>query len=1000
LFYRLCHIIIFWWLLGSFDELTAQEVVYKNTLLYSQKQGLSSPNIYKIIMDEYGFLWIATQDGLNRFDGTQFVHYNQDQKKNHQLFSSDIRDMILDKRSGLLWVICNQGGINTIDLATGNSGTSYPYPKSTPGDQWKICAEVYDKKIFIGTSSGLEVFDMLNGQFITSKFLSQNNKNAQNAFSSDIRTISINKKGIMAFGLFNKGLFFYDANKLDGFLLDKKSIQKTEDKHFWPLCGKFIDDSIFYCGVQNGLYTIDYKKQQAIKSKNSLLTDQLGSVSAILLTNNGEDIVFAGDQLAGVHLQNNKEYFIHSNFYESESWVKNSTSIFQDDNKNIWVGSRQGLCLLKNNDPVFRATKNNTDLYNNKLGHVYSIGVVDSNTVLAGTKDGVFSIDRNSSLKQLFSGGLVQNIVRINKDVFIVSGFNGSRLWVNGKMESLSSIYPELQPYQSWQFNSYVKFNDSLSLLGTESNNGVLEWNTRTSTISLLHSKGEKNKQLPSDIINSIFLTRNRKPIILSDYIFTIYDPEKKQVFKIKGGKAEGIYMQMEETEKNYWIAAYGTGLIKTDHDFNVQKVFGTADGLSNAGLYSIFNYHDSLLFLTSNFGISVFDIKSETFSRYFEEDGLQNNTFEEASRDTFNRAFYAGGANGFVMIAPTKLIPVTNPPKLYFTRVLAEGSSKIFIDSSNINANFFSIPSQSVQVKIFFSGIHYQNPERVTYSYKIKELDNYWIDLNTQNFITLTGLSPGKYNLQVKSFNEYGVPSEIKYLTLILLPKWYQTWLFRILIVLIVFAFIYGLYRMRINQLKKEEKIRNQVASDLHDELGSTLNSIKVYSNLAQMEKENNFSHLEKVKEATQSAISGVKDIIWVLDDKRDSLDHLLTRIRTFANPLCEAAKISFQQHVDDNLTDHKLGKEEKRNLYMIIKESINNSVKYADCSMIQLEIKNTPGKLTISLSDNGKGFDKENVTSGYGLKNILYRSGEINYEATITSSPGNGTTILLKKK
>jgi len=216
--------------------------------------------------------------------------------------------------------------------------------------------------------------------------------------------------------------------------------------------------------------------------------------------------------------------------------------------------------------------------------------------------------------------------------------------------------------------------------------------------------------------------------------------------------------------------------------------------------------------------------------------------------------------------------------------------------------------------------------------------------------------------------------------------------------VLLAIAAIFYGLYKFRINHLKKEEKIRVQVASDLHDELGSTLNSVKVFTNLALMEKENK-SHLEKIKEATQSAISGVKDIIWVLDDKRDTLDHLLGRINQFARPICEAAGISYKQQSGGN-ENYKLGKEEKRNLYMIIKESINNSIKYADCSVIEVLIKNNGGKLNISISDNGKGFDKDKIASGYGLRNIMHRSKELEYHAEINSSPGNGTLIYLEKK
>ena len=251
---------------------------------------------------------------------------------------------------------------------------------------------------------------------------------------------------------------------------------------------------------------------------------------------------------------------------------------------------------------------------------------------------------------------------------------------------------------------------------------------------------------------------------------------------------------------------------------------------------------------------------------------------------------------------------------------------------------------------------------------------------------------------MQVQAFNEDEVSSEIKELTLTFLPKWYQTWIFKLLVLLVIIAAVYGLYRFRINHLKKEEKIRNQVASDLHDELGSTLNSVKVFANLALME-ENKITHLEKIKEATQSAISGVKDIIWVLDDKRDTLDHLLSRINQFAKPICEAAGISYNQQSGGN-ENYKLGKEEKRNLYMIIKETINNSIKYSECSVIELLVKNKGSKINITVSDNGKGFDKEKTNSGYGLKNILHRAEEIGYHAEINSSLGNGTLIYLEKK
>ena len=197
---------------------------------------------------------------------------------------------------------------------------------------------------------------------------------------------------------------------------------------------------------------------------------------------------------------------------------------------------------------------------------------------------------------------------------------------------------------------------------------------------------------------------------------------------------------------------------------------------------------------------------------------------------------------------------------------------------------------------------------------------------------------------------------------------------------------------------MKKEEKIRNQLASDLHDDLGSTLNSVKVYSDLAMMEKENP-NHLLKIKEGTKDAIAGVRDLIWVLDDKRDTIQDLFSRISQFAAPLCEANHIEFIQKIDDSLYHHELGKEEKRNIYMILKESVNNSIKYAGCQTIELKVSAEGKKLHFSIRDDGKGFDKEKTKEGNGLKNIANRAKEISYKSSITSSAGNGTTIMLEK-
>ena len=582
-----------------------------------------------------------------------------------------------------------------------------------------------------------------------------------------------------------------------------------------------------------------------------------------------------------------------------------------------------------------------------------------------------------------------------------MSNDEGTFVLKNNQLIPWHIPYPEFTSLGVIMLNSQLKINDSLFVLGTQNKKGILLWNPKSKTVKNINDKNS-DIRLKDDNVNTLFKDGQESFWILSDNSVFLFDIKSNKVNEINIEDTTTkykytIFMDACKINSTYYLASYSNGIILLDKNHRFIKQISTKEGLANNGVYKLLPFQDSLLFATTNNGLSVITLSTGKIKNYYENDGIQSNAFEELSGNEKGGLIYAGGKDGFTAIKPRLFSKNITPPVVFIRRIEIETSSKK-IDSTNLEIHSFSVPSNAKQTIIIFSALNYSNPKRTSFYYKIDELHESWIHLGSQNFITLIGLSHGTYHLQVQAFNEDGVPSEIKELTLIFLPKWYQTWWFRMLVFLAIVSIFYGLYKFRINNLKKAEKVRIQVASDLHDELGSTLNSVKIFTNLALMERENK-SHLEKIKEATQSAITGVKDIIWVLDDKRDTLDHLLTRIGQFAKPVCEVAGISFRQEIDENLSNYKLGKEEKRNLYMIIKESINNSIKYAECSTLELAIKNTGGKLRISIADDGKGFDKNEISSGYGLRNITHRSKEINYDVSINSSAGNGTKILLQK-
>ena len=195
--------------------------------------------------------------------------------------------------------------------------------------------------------------------------------------------------------------------------------------------------------------------------------------------------------------------------------------------------------------------------------------------------------------------------------------------------------------------------------------------------------------------------------------------------------------------------------------------------------------------------------------------------------------------------------------------------------------------------------------------------------------------------------------------------------------------------------QKHEKEKLRIKIASDLHDDLGSILNSVNIYTELALIKGE--ATYLEKIKEGTQEAINGVRNIIWQLDDKDTSFPNLISRINHFASFLCQVKQITFKAEIGKDAFTYKLDEEEKRNLYLIIKEAINNSVKYASGNEIKLSITIEKRKPVIILSDNGKGYNESTSVSGNGIRNMKARAKDIRYHISIDSQAG--TKIQLQK-
>lgn len=218
------------------------------------------------------------------------------------------------------------------------------------------------------------------------------------------------------------------------------------------------------------------------------------------------------------------------------------------------------------------------------------------------------------------------------------------------------------------------------------------------------------------------------------------------------------------------------------------------------------------------------------------------------------------------------------------------------------------------------------------------------------------------------------------------------------LLLVLVLFFLIYNNYRTR--QKLKLENIRNNIAADLHDDIGSTLNSISLFSEVAKQEAGKPIPALDQIGISARKIIDAMSDIVWTINPENDTFENVIARMRSLAYLLLKAKQIEFIFKADEDLNHLSLPMPVRKNFYMLFKEAINNLVKYSNATSASFHISLDNKNVKLVIHDNGVGFDEEHVLMGNGIKNMKRRAAEIGAQLVIESAEGKGTDIELSFK
>ncbi|MEP7374000.1 MAG: ATP-binding protein [Chitinophagaceae bacterium] len=263
-------------------------------------------------------------------------------------------------------------------------------------------------------------------------------------------------------------------------------------------------------------------------------------------------------------------------------------------------------------------------------------------------------------------------------------------------------------------------------------------------------------------------------------------------------------------------------------------------------------------------------------------------------------------------------------------------------------------------------------------------------------------GLRDGIYNrekttaFQNSLLKEQGKQKEIQAVTIALQNR-YRMYL---LIGLIIISIIIAAIVIRNRRIKQMQKMRNSIADDLHDDIGSSLSSISIMSELAKAKSPQAEPLLASISENTSAIQENMSDIIWAVNPQNDRFENVLQRMNLFAAEILEAKNIQFEFTSDPSLAAYRFTMKQRKNLYLFFKEAINNAAKYSDAGKVFVRINKKDNHVEMNISDNGKGFDTTGMFNGNGLNTFKKRAEELNAEFKISSPVNEGTTVQLKFK
>lgn len=990
------------------------QTYYTSIKTFGEAEGYNITEGGIIYQDRKGFIWIASRNGLYRFDGTSFKHYKHVSNDSFSLPANQVNFCYQDKDNDY-WV-----GVFGKGLYRFNDRT---------------------EKFTLWRNKNLKDFDISKSYNLIAPFEDSHGQFWMSAATIGVIRINKEQGTVKLFNVCDK------FNPVDLFRSCRWVHQFSEDKdgwfwlssndgliHFNPGDGNF---KVFRNGLKEvtsyfrdsegqhwvgtwggGLTKLD---TNAVDRKKYLWTYKTNGTTNIVtgITEKDKDHLWVSSLDAGPMLFDKRTgKFITIATQDVNEKLLGSTYIFRDGQQNIWISGKQQLVRINahnlfnyvymgsgdpkdpkmtscffhspNDSIVFVGTiynKEGLHAFNLKTGNIRvvklespreSIDVADifndsKAQLWIATDYGAYILNRKTLQAKRFTipskkyeGFFARSIVKILED-------DKHRMWFASRWYGLLCFDPQTNKTLHYSSDSAGAFHipvDQIEYAAFDKAGnlwvGTHAYLQQQPSVFCLQPNGEVTRYDNHIPLNNVFQVgplRNKKIIVstASLGLFEINSPlqsnEKIHRFSEDNGIADS-YIEgfIEDKRGNLWITTHnGLTCMKSNGEFfNLH----TEDGLANNKIEGRPYIDDAgNLFLPFDKGFQFFNVDS----LFMHRTSIGPVILESLS---INQKKYTGNPN--------------------------------YLQQLNLDYNESNISFE-------FSAFDLSQGDKLQYAYQLQGSDTSWNIIGNSRQLFFSNLSPGKYKLRLRAGDRFGNWSSKEFvLPVTIYPPFWKTWWFYTLCLLTAVSLIYVFYRVRLNTVLAEQKLRNKIARDLHDDIGSTLSGIKLFSNMAQTklaeERSSALNIVERIGERSEKMIDAMSDIVWSINPLNDSLENMLVRMKQYAAEMLEPKNIAYQFIADEKLSKTKISLDARKDIYLIFKEAINNAVKHSGCNNVRIEMRIQAKNLEMVISDDGKGLSVADVkTNGNGLNNFKERAKNIGGKISVESNLLKGTTVKL---